>query len=234
MSGSAMIPDDLPDDPDAALAAEYVLRLLDAAETAACEARLARDPAFAAEVVRWQEDLAALDDAFAPAEPPARLGARVEEALFGRPPGLLARLWGSAGLWRAVAAAAVIAAVVLGRPAPETEAPELVATVAPTVGDLQLVALLDRDAGLIRFTRLAGEAPQGRSFELWLLPEGATAPESLGIIPAEARFSVPIPASFAADVGPGTQILVSNEVEGGSPTGVPSLPPVAGGAVSEL
>ena len=32
MSGSAMLPDDLPDDPDAALAAEYVLRLLDPAE----------------------------------------------------------------------------------------------------------------------------------------------------------------------------------------------------------
>ena len=105
---------------------------------------------------------------------------------------------------------------------------------APTVGDVQLVALVDREAGLIRFTRLAGEAPPGRSFELWLLPEGATVPESLGVIPTEARFSVPIPATYAASLGPGTQILVSNEVEGGSPTGEPSLPPVAGGAVSEL
>jgi anti-sigma-K factor RskA len=124
--------------------------------------------------------------------------------------------------------------VVLGRPAPEVGAPELVATVAPTVGEVQLVALIDREAGLIRFTRLAGEPPPGRSFELWLLPEGATAPESLGVVPAQARFSVAIPAGSAASLGPGAQILVSNEVEGGSPTGAPTLPPVAGGAVGEL
>jgi anti-sigma-K factor RskA len=234
MSDAATLPDDLPDDPDAVLAAEYVLRLLDPAEEAACADRVERDAGFAAEVARWQAHFEGLDAAFAEAAPPAGLRARVEERLFGRPPSLLARLWGSAGLWRAVAAAAVVLAVVLGRPAPEVGAPELVATVSPTLGEVQLVALIDRDAGLIRFTRLAGEPPPGRSFELWLLPEGATTPESLGIIPSEARFSVPIPATYATSVGPGAQILVSNEVEGGSPTGEPSLPPVAGGAVSEL
>ena len=128
----------------------------------------------------------------------------------------------------------MVLAVVLGRPAPEVGAPELVATVSPTVGDVQLVALVDRAAGLIRFTRLAGEAPPGRSFELWLLPEGETVPESLGLIPTETRFSVPIPTAYAASVGPGSQILVSNEVEGGSTSGEPELPPIAGGAVSEL
>ena len=105
---------------------------------------------------------------------------------------------------------------------------------APTVGELQLVALIDREAGLIRFTRLAGEAPPGRSFELWLLPEGAPAPASLGVIPAAARFSVPIPAASAVGIGPGTQILVSNEVEGGSRPGSRRCPRLAGGAVSEL
>ena len=49
--------DDWPEDPDGALAAEYVLRLLDPAEEAACAARVAREPAFAAEVGRWQEAL---------------------------------------------------------------------------------------------------------------------------------------------------------------------------------
>jgi len=234
MSDAPIIPDDLPDDPDAVLAAEFVLRLLDPAEEAACADRVARDPGFAAEVARWQAHFEGLDAAFVEVAPPARLRAQVEERLFGRPPSLLPRLWGSAGLWRAVAAAAVVLAVVLGRPAPDVGAPELVATVSPTVGDVQLVALVDRAAGLIRFTRLAGEAPPGRSFELWLLPEGETVPESLGLIPTETRFSVPIPTAYAASVGPGSQILVSNEVEGGSTSGEPELPPIAGGAVSEL
>ena len=45
---------DLPDDPDAALAGEYVLRLLAPEEAAACAAREARDPAFAALVAAWR------------------------------------------------------------------------------------------------------------------------------------------------------------------------------------
>ena len=133
-----------------------------------------------------------------------------------------------------MAAAAVVGlGVLLGRPAPppEAEAPDLVATVAPTVGDVQLVALVDRDAGVIRFTRLAGSAPPGGSLELWVLPEGATAPASLGVVPAEPRFSVPIPAG---GVGAGAAILVSAEAEGGSPTGQPQGPVLASGAVSEL
>ena len=45
-----------PDEPDdAALAAEYVLRLLDPTEEAACAARAAQDRAFAAEVARWNK-----------------------------------------------------------------------------------------------------------------------------------------------------------------------------------
>ena len=83
------LPDDLPDDPDAALAAEFVLRLLDPAEEAACRARADRDPAFAAEVARWQNDFSDLDGAFAPATPPARLHARVETEISAGPPAAL-------------------------------------------------------------------------------------------------------------------------------------------------
>lgn len=229
--------DDWPEDPDGALAAEYVLRLLDPAEEAACAARVAREPAFAAEVGRWQEALSALDTAFVPQTPPARLRARVEERLFGRPPSLLARLWGSAPLWRGVAAAALIAAVTLGtlgRTPPEIAPPQLVATVNPISSTVQLVARVDRDAGLLRFARLAGEPAAGRSLELWLLPAGETVPAALGLVPAEQRFAVPIPPGFADRVGPGAQILVSDEVEGGSPTGLPQGAVLAGGMIDTL
>jgi len=94
---------DLPDDPDAALAGEYVLRLLAPEEAAVCEAREARDPAFAALVAAWRRDLEPLDAAYAETAPPAALERRITERLFGAPPAPLARLWASAGLWRAVA-----------------------------------------------------------------------------------------------------------------------------------
>jgi anti-sigma-K factor RskA len=237
MSDAVLPPEDPPEGPESTLAAEYVLRLLGPDEEAACAVRVDREPAFAAEVARWQAHFSALDEAFSPVAPPVGLQARIEERLFGRRPSLLARIWGSAGLWRTVAAAALIAlGVLLSRPTPPPEAPvpDLVATVAPTVGDVQLVALVDRPAGVIRFTRLAGSAPAGQSLELWVLPEGATAPASLGVIPSEDRFAVPIPAAYADQIGPGTAILVSAEAAGGSPTGQPQGQVLASGAVSEL
>ena len=236
MSDPTILPD-LPDDPDAALAAEYVLRLLDAAEEAACAARVARDPAFEAEVARWQAAFAGLDGAFAPVTPPTGLRRRVEAELFGPPPSLASRLWGSAGLWRGVAAAAVVAAVAVGLLAPfgrRATPPELVATVAPAVGQVQLVAVLDREAGILRMTRLAGEAPPGQSLELWLLPEGEPVPASLGVVPAEARFAVAVPPALLGRVAAGTAILVSQEAAGGSPTGLPQGPVLASGALAEL
>ena len=122
----------------------------------------------------------------------------------------------------------------LGLNRPEVAQPELVATVNPIVGDVQLVALVDREAGLLRFSRLAGEPAAGRSLELWLLPSGETVPAPLGLVPGQSRFSIPIPAGFAERVGPGARILVSDEIAGGSPTGLPQGTVLAGGALGEL
>jgi len=53
-------------------------------------------------------------------------------------------------------------------------------------------------------------------------------------VPAEARFAVPLPPALAARVAPGAAILVSQEAEGGSPTGLPQGRVLASGAISEL
>ena len=111
-------PLETPEERDAALAGEYVLRLLPPEEAAACAAREATDPRFAAQVAVWRADLEGLDGAFAEAAPPAGLERRIEARLFGREPSGLARLWASVGLWRAVAAAAVLAALWVGVLAP--------------------------------------------------------------------------------------------------------------------
>ena len=72
-------PLDLPE--DEALAAEYVLGALDLAERTAAEARLKRDPAFAALVNDWQNRLSDLNDDYVEAEAPNLLP-QIEARLF--------------------------------------------------------------------------------------------------------------------------------------------------------
>jgi anti-sigma-K factor RskA len=64
--------------------------------------------------------------------------------------------------------------------------------------------------------------PKGRDLQLWSLPDGATVPASLGVLPADGK---QVQASPAA----GGQLLVSLEPAGGSPTGAPTGPVVYSG-----
>ena len=66
----------------------------------------------------------------------------------------------------------------------------------------------------------AAEVQPGNSLELWGLPPGASAPVSLGVIPANGRIRMP------AIVAAGTLLSVSSEPKGGSPTGAPTGPVV--------
>jgi len=168
--------------------------------------------------------------------PPAGLRARVEATLFGAPPSALARLWRSVGLWRAVAAAAVVAAVALPlvRPPVAPPAAPQVAAVQPVAGDVALLALHAPGSETIEFRRLGGAAAAGRDLELWLLPPGETVPASLGVVPSGDRFTVTVPQALAARVVEGSAILVSDEPAGGSPTGLPTGPVVAQGAITAL
>jgi len=64
-------------------------------------------------------------------------------------------------------------------------------------------------------------APEGRVLELWALPQGATAPTSLGIIPADGRITVSLATIRPA---PGMLIEITLEPPGGSPIGRPTGP----------
>jgi anti-sigma-K factor RskA len=64
--------------------------------------------------------------------------------------------------------------------------------------------------------------PSDRDLELWELDAGETRPRSLGVLPATGR-------QLAAALMPGTQLLVSLEPRGGSPTGQPTGPVVYSG-----
>jgi anti-sigma-K factor RskA len=214
----------IPADPEArdALAAEYVLGTLEAREAAAVAAALARDPDFAATVARWEARLAPLTALAAPEAPPPDLWRRIEGALDPAPKAAAPWWRRLADPWRigalgATAVAAGLAALLLFRPAP---APMLM-TVLLTDRD-QPAWLVQADREAIRLASLnTRPAPPDRVLELWALPQGATAPTSLGLIPADGRITVR-PATIRPH--PGMLIEITLEPPGGSPIGRPTGP----------
>ena len=210
----------IPSDPEArdALAAEYVLGTLEAREAAEVARAIATDPALAADVARWEARLAPLQDLAQPESPPPGLWKRIEAALDPQPVPRR-KSWDG---WRlgalgATAVAAGLAAFILLRPAPE---PGLM-TVLLTDRD-QPAWLVQADAEQIRLASLnTRPAPPDRVLELWALPQGATAPTSLGLIPADGRITVR-PTTIRPS--PGMLIEITLEPPGGSPTGRPTGP----------
>lgn len=229
--------DDLPpEDADAALAAEYVLRLLGDAENAACAAREATDPTFAAAVARWRTEFAPLDATYVAAPPPGGTIDRIEARLFGARPSLLARLWGNAGLWRGFAAAATIVALWFALPVappPGEPAAQLVSALAPAASPTEYLAVYAPQDGALRLNRVAGEAPAGRSLELWVIA-GEAAPVSLGVLPEAPMAELRLPAELAALVEAGAVLAVTDEPPGGAPGGVPTGQVQAAGPLREI
>ncbi|MGG5891201.1 anti-sigma factor, partial [Falsiroseomonas sp. HC035] len=220
-----MSPGMSPGDRDA-LAAEYVLGTLEAREAAAVAAALPTDAALAEAVAAWEARLAPLTALATPESPPPDLWARIEAALDPAPapaaPGK-ASWWSSlldpwrAGALGAGALAAGLAAFILLQPEP---APRLM-TVLLTESD-QPAWLVEADQGGLRLASLNPRpAPEGRVLELWALPQGATAPTSLGLIPAQGRISV---SPSTIQPSPGMLIEITLEPPGGSPIGRPTGP----------
>lgn len=118
-----------------------------------------------------------------------------------------------------LALAAGVAGLALRRPA-ETRS---VAALAPSGSQSGLFLAMARPDGTLVLRAVSAVAvPKGRDLQLWSLPDGATVPASLGVLPADGK---QVQASPAA----GGQLLVSLEPAGGSPTGAPTGPVVYSG-----
>jgi anti-sigma-K factor RskA len=210
------------------LAAEYVLGTLEG-EDATEAARLLRDdPAFAAAVRAWEARLAPLADTVTPVMPPPELWDRIAAATATGavvPLSLRRRLriWqASTGI--ALAIAASLAAFVVLRPVPQPR----VAILAPLTGGVPVLVATAEPDGALRVTPSGTIAvPAGHDLELWALGEGETRPRSLGVLPAGGR-------QLVASLPPGTQLLVSLEPLGGSPTGQPTGPVLYGGKLATV
>ena len=208
------------------LAAEYVLGVLQPADMRLAEARRETDPAFAADLLFWQEKLSPLAKLVPPVQPPASLWPRLALAT-----GIGTRANRRPVLWQAATAVSLLIAaslaLVLFLP-PVNRAERLATALAPLGSPARFLINTQAD-GSLSVTDLANAAaPTGRAYPVWAWAPGATAPVSLGVLPPGPHV---IPPGYASA---GEQLLVSEEPPGGSPTGAPTGPVVFGGTLTPL
>ncbi len=221
----------------APIAAEYVLGVLSARERRAFEARLAREPALAAEVDFWETRLGVLASEAKSVTPPAETWIRIEAALAGsraKQPGL----WQSLSFWRfaaigsaAVAAASLLALVYVARP-PVSGQP-LVAKLDLGGGQSGFVAVIDPSHGDLTIVPASVAGVNQKALELWFISPGDK-PRSLGLIEPGRPVRVNLPTDLLPRVGPEASLAISLEPLGGSPTGQPTGPVLASGKLTNL
>lgn len=210
---------------DRVLAAEYALGLLTDEERATFEARMATNPDLRAEVLAWDTHIAdAIMDEVEDVTPSPQVARRLKTVLF-KPDrtSFWQQLW-PYGLGGAAAALVLWLMVSTGILLREEELlqADLVAELAPTPEGAGLVirANVDTARGAVQVLRSAGEPPEGRVFELWLIA-GDAAPVSLGLLDADGSTLIDVPPEVVALL-PGALLAISDEPPGGSPTGAPT------------
>lgn len=250
------VTDDRPEGPEGSdrdgLAAEYALGTLDVVERAEVAARLDVDPELAAAVQRWEATLAPLTLAVPEVAPPAGTWEAIERRIEHLGPGGRPALHvvresvatpqaEPAGGWRLWAIAATIAAVALGglfvrerlagTPLPQEP---LVAVLSPDGKAPAFLVSVDVGRRELTIRRIAAEAPQDRSHELWLVSDKVSGgkPVSLGLVggaPSTAELVKYDPAALE-----GATYAISLEPRGGSTTGQPTGPVVFSGKLQAL
>ena len=211
---------DIPE--DEALAAEYVLRLLDADAERAFAERLLTEPNLRAQVQFWEAELAALGDALPEVTPPAALRARLLKEVGGESP-QPKRGWTFGWLAFPSMAVAVLAAFFVVTPMLRAPAfdPSLHATLISDDGAVHIEAGYAPDGDLFKVIPQQGGPAPGRDFELWVIGADGAAPVSLGVIPVDRESLFEITPETAALIEGGS-LAVSDEPAGGSPTGAPT------------
>ena len=233
-----------------ALAAEHALGVLDARERAAAEARMATDPAFAADVEAWRERLAPMLESVAAVPPTPELWRRIERLLPANDNGALMnrlKFWRNSAMGGFALAAASLAAVVVQVNQPpitiERQVPVapqgqlLAASVVSQDSRVQplFVAAYDPDRQSLIVTSLLPEGSErDKVHELWLIA-GQDNPKSLGLVESGKAKVIALPTELMAKMSEGAALAVSVEPPGGSrnPDG-PSGPVIGVGKLSKL
>ena len=196
------------------LAAEYVLGTLWGAARRSFERRRARDPFVDRRVRAWEDRFAFLSLRLRPVTPSPAVWPAIERRIGGS----------SRSGWRALAAVVALVAVlgfgwIVWQ---ELRPPQATAVLATESGATLWQVELAAEGDHLEVAAV-GEVsvPDARSRELWALPDGA-APVSLGLMPARGSARLALDDRQRAALAVATKVAVSDEPEGGSPTGAPT------------
>ena len=225
------------------LAAEYALGALTGDERAEAIALAREDAEFREDVARWRGRFGSWLSDTAQAQPPERVWAAIEQRIGVSADSNVIQLKRRVTMWRAFAAAAsVIAAalaIVLVTPAQRAPVPPVAPQPAPMVATLasektndRLVATWDPGKRSLIVAAAAGmPAKPGKDHELWVIPAGGK-PMAIGVMHRPmVRMTLPMP--LANHFKSGVMLAVSVEPAGGSPTGLPTGPVIAAGALEQ-
>ncbi|MCK5932521.1 MAG: anti-sigma factor [Fulvimarina manganoxydans] len=236
-------------------AAEYALGVMDGAERRAVERRMRQDGPFAARVAWWQERLAPLNSQIAPENPPAEVWQRVEadldriarvrdgardqriESLARAARRGVSPIWRTLAVASSLLAVASLGAIAIWAPGPADNPAAisnetLTARLTSDTGQTLFTVVLDLQARTATLVPVSTIDDGSRVPELWLLPPGGAAPRSLGVL-AEGR-PLRLVLQGVSDETAGSSLAISLEPQGGSPTGAPTGPVVATGALDRI
>lgn len=243
---------------DEALAAEHALGVLNARERAEAELRMAREPAFAADVEAWRARLAPMLESVESVPAPAGLWPRIERLLPANdsraPANDNGAIMNRLRFWRnsAVGGFALAAASLAGVLVQVNQPPVVVERQVPVQPQGQLLsasvvsqegsrvqplftASYDPDRKALIVTSLLPEgSDRDKVHELWLIA-GQDNPKSLGLVESGKAKIIALPTEVMAKMAEGAALAVSVEPPGGSknPDG-PSGPVIGVGKLSKL
>jgi anti-sigma-K factor RskA len=228
------------------LAAEYALGTLRGLARRRLERIMARDQALSELVLDWELRLNRLAETAPAIAPPARVWQKISARLGSAPherrslfgaifggarahvPDLKeAGLWNFVGFWRPAGLIAAAAAVALAIFVATSMSVPTTTTHLAVLSDQDrkpiLVADLQASADrLVVRALLATPVEPGKDYELWLLPPGGGAPQSIGLLRGrETAFD--LSRDYTTTLAKGG-LAVSLEPAGGSATGAPTGP----------
>lgn len=235
------------DEQDDLLAAEWVLGLLEGDDLRAARVRVATDPVFAEAAARWEARLTPLAGEIAEVEPGPNVWERIASSIATAPTAdaNVVPIRRALSRWRAAAIgmtalAASLALLIVYQSAHEAPpaiaaapAPMMIATLSSPQTDASLSIAYDPQQASMLVTPGRLEATAGHAHQLWIIPAGG-APIPLGMVRPGAPLHMAVPAQLKQHFRASATLAVSVEPPGGSPTGQPTGPVIASGALTTI
>lgn len=205
---------------DYQLAAEYVLGLLSESERDEFERRLQLEPRLREEYQYWSEHFASMADSLEQVAPSPSVKSELEGKLAKETTALWWQKWRSSPVVGWGMAAALLIGLSVWLLTPQSFTPDYMATLHSVENRLEVAAFYDQDSALLQLEPRQGRALPGRDLELWIIV-AEQSPVSLGVLSMDKTQKIAVPDSFVKQIV-GASLAISDEPEGGSPTGLPT------------